>query len=138
MTYQYIRKAHYHETDKMGIIHHTNYIKWFEEARIEMMNQIGTPFKEIEDRGVTSPILHLECDYKNMVRFDDEVTVNISMKSYSGVKFSVEYLLTDQTGEKIYVTGLSNHCFVNMSLKPVSLKKAAPDLHDKFLQAINK
>lgn len=41
MTYKYIRKAHYHETDQMGIIHHSNYIKWFEEARIEMMDRMG-------------------------------------------------------------------------------------------------
>ncbi|SHJ10709.1 acyl-CoA thioester hydrolase [Dethiosulfatibacter aminovorans DSM 17477] len=136
MTYKYIRKAHYHETDQMGIIHHANYIKWFEEARIEIMDKIGVPYKAIEERGIISPVLHVGCDYKNMVRFDEEVTIQVGFKSYSGVKFSVEYLVTDQSGETVYVTGESDHCFLNKSLKPVSLKKVAPDMHERFKESL--
>ena len=44
-TYTYYRKAQYHETDQMGIIHHSNYVKWMEEARIGYMNQMGFSYK---------------------------------------------------------------------------------------------
>lgn len=91
----------------------------------------------MEERGIISPVLHVSCDYKRMVRFDEEVTVQTTMKSYSGVKFSVEYLVTDKSGDTVYVTGESDHCFVNESMKPVSLKKVAPDMHEKFMKVLD-
>lgn len=136
MTYNYIRKAHYHETDQMGIIHHVNYIKWFEEARIAMMDQMGASYKEIEDLGIISPVLHVSCDYKNMVRFDEEVVVQTSLKSYSGVKFSIDYKIVNLSEDTVYVTGTSNHCFLNKFMKPVSLKKTALDMHERFSESI--
>lgn len=136
MTYQYIRKAHYHETDQMGIIHHTNYIKWFEEARIAMMADMGVPYGEMEAQGIISPVLHISCDYGRMVRFDDEVVVHTSIMSYTGVKFSVAYKVTDAQGETVYVTGQSNHCFLNQAMRPVILKKSAPAMDAVFSKAL--
>ncbi len=51
MSYTYHRKAHYHETDQMGIIHHSNYIKWFEEARISLMNAMGLHYGKWKKKG---------------------------------------------------------------------------------------
>ena len=47
----YRRKAQYHETDQMGIIHHSNYVKWMEEARIDFMKELGFGYGEVELRG---------------------------------------------------------------------------------------
>mgnify|MGYP002537819121 FL=1 len=50
----YKRKAFYYETDRMDIIHHSNYVRWLEEARVDLMEQLGCPFHEIEEReGIT-------------------------------------------------------------------------------------
>ena len=46
-TYTYYRKAQYHETDQMGIIHHSNYVKWMEEARIGYMSRMGFSYKKV-------------------------------------------------------------------------------------------
>ena len=46
----YIRKVQYHETDKMGITHHSNYIRWMEEARVNYLEQIGWPYDRLERR----------------------------------------------------------------------------------------
>ena len=51
----YKRKAFYYETDRMDIIHHSNYVRWLEEARVDLMEQLGCPFHEIEERGIVSP-----------------------------------------------------------------------------------
>ena len=48
----YKRKAFYYETDRMDIIHHSNYVRWLEEARVDLMEQLGCPFHEIEARGI--------------------------------------------------------------------------------------
>lgn len=132
MTYQYRRKAHYHETDQMGIIHHTNYIKWFEEARIAMMAEMGVPYSAMEAAGIISPVLHVSCDYKQMVRFDQEVIVHTTIEAYNSIKFTVSYQVTDDDGTTCYVEGRSKHCFLNNHLRPVALKKVAPDMHAAF------
>ena len=53
----YKRKAFYYETDRMDIIHHSNYVRWLEEARVDLMEQLGCPFHEIEERGIVSSLL---------------------------------------------------------------------------------
>lgn len=45
----YTHKAQYYETDQMGIVHHSNYIRWFEEARVDFFEKIGCSYKDIED-----------------------------------------------------------------------------------------
>ena len=67
----YIREAKYYETDQMGIIHHSNYIRWMEEARIDLLDQIGYPYSRFEEMGYMSPVLHADCEYKKSVKFDD-------------------------------------------------------------------
>lgn len=51
----YERTAHYYETDRMGIIHHSNYIRWFEETRIHYLDKAGYPYSEMEKDGVMIP-----------------------------------------------------------------------------------
>lgn len=71
--FQYRRKVQYHETDKMGITHHSNYIKWMEEARIAFLESIHLPFQLVEERGIASPVVGVSVDYKNPVTFGDEL-----------------------------------------------------------------
>lgn len=71
----YTRRANYYETDKMGIIHHSNYIRWFEEARLHYMEEMGWPFTKVEAMGIVIPVLSVDCQYKSMVRYDDIVDI---------------------------------------------------------------
>ena len=66
-TYTYFRRAQYHETDQMGIIHHSNYIKWMEEARIDFMKEMGFGYGEVEKRGIVSPVAEVSTTYKKPV-----------------------------------------------------------------------
>ena len=59
----YERKAHYYETDQMGMIHHANYVHWLEEAGIDYMEQVGMGYKSMEVAGVLSPVLSISCRY---------------------------------------------------------------------------
>ena len=71
----YLHKAQYYETDGMGIIHHSNYIRWFEEARVDFLAQIGMPFEQVEARGIVSPVIRVVCEYKTMARFGETVRI---------------------------------------------------------------
>ena len=89
----YIRTAKYYETDQMGVIHHSNYIRWMEEARVDMLNQLGYPYRRFEEMGYISPVLHAECEYKKSVRFDDEVRITVTLKELGRVKFTLRYAI---------------------------------------------
>ena len=67
----YEHHAKYYETDQMGIIHHSNYIKWMEEARMDLMEQIGLSYKQMEEMEIISPVLSVSCEYHSMVHFDE-------------------------------------------------------------------
>ena len=60
----YEHKVQYYETDQMGIVHHSNYIRWFEEARVDVLDQIGIGYKKMEEAGVISPVLEVHAAYK--------------------------------------------------------------------------
>lgn len=124
----YIRKVQYHETDKMGITHHSNYIKWMEEARVFFLDSIGCGYKTLEERGVISPVIGIECSYKRPTTFGDEVKIHVVFTDYTGVMFTVYYIMTDtQTGETV-LEGKSYHCFVTPGGRPVSIRRKYPDL----------
>lgn len=128
----YIRRANYYETDQMGVIHHSNYIRWFEEARIDYMNQLGFSLAESERCGITTPVVGVECSYKSSVRFDEEVSIFVKMVHFNGVRGTMAYEIRDMEG-RLRACGETRHCFLNAAGNPVSLKKALPELYEVFL-----
>ena len=129
--FTYHRKAQYHETDKMSIIHHSNYVKWMEEARVAFMDYIGFGFRRTEESGVGSPVVHIGVDYKKPVEFDDEVEVRISLVKYSGVVLEFHYEFYNVTKAEVCCLAESKHCVIKDG-KIVSLKKCLPELDNKF------
>ena len=123
----YERSVAYYETDKMGIVHHSNYIRWFEEARIDYLSQIGIGYGEMEAAGVIIPVLGVNCEYKTMARFPEIFQVKVEMKAFNGIRMKLSYTVTDKATGEIRCVGWTSHCFLNEQYKPVSLKKCRPD-----------
>ncbi len=122
----YEHQAQYYETDQMGIIHHSNYIRWMESARIWWMQQLGVNYKGMEEDGVVSPVLEISCRYKSMVHFGDTVLITPKIENYNGVKLELSYEITDKVNGELRTIGSSKHCFLDRSGRPVSLKKSYP------------
>lgn len=57
----YVHTVQYYETDKMGITHHSNYIRWMEEARTAFLAEKGWPYDRLEKDGVFSPVVSVNC-----------------------------------------------------------------------------
>lgn len=131
----YTHKVQYYETDQMGIVHHSNYIRWFEEARTCFLEQIGYPYDVLENVvKITSPVLEVTAQYRSMVRFGDYVDISIHVEKFNGIKLKLAYQVCDhQTGE-LRTTGSSTHCFLNEHGQPVSLKKNQPELFNKIAE----
>ncbi len=134
MIVTYSRNAFYYETDRMDIIHHSNYVRWLEEARINMMEQMGFPFQKLEAMGILVPVLSVETEYKFPVRFGDRFEVQSELTKFTGCKFSLEYKVMNVTQDKQSLTAKTSHCFTDTSLRPVRLKQACPELYEKYMQ----
>ena len=81
----YIHKVQYYETDRMGLTHHSNYIRWMEEARVYWLDNIGFGFDKLEEMGITSPILSVNCKYKNGSTFGDSVEIETKVIKYNSI-----------------------------------------------------
>ena len=108
----YTRKINYHETDKMGITHHSNYIKFMEEARVEYLEKIGLPFQDVEAEGIGSPVVGLDIEYKKPTGFADILEIEVKLTAYNGIKMEVAYTMKNKATGEVGVTAHSRHCFI--------------------------
>jgi len=130
--YAYKRRAYYYETDKMGVVHHSNYIKWFEEARVSMLQQAGMPFTEMEKLGVMCPVLSVSLTYVNSVKFNDEFCVIAKITKFTGFRIEVDYEVVSSDKSVVFARGNTSHCFVGADMKPVRTKKNFPEIYNVF------
>ncbi len=133
----YERKVNYYETDAMAIVHHSNYIRWFEEARMDFFEKMDMPYKLLEDQGIISPTTQVECKYKSMVRYGDTVLIKTNIEEYNGAKLTLSYVITDKLTGQTRSEGRSCHCFLDGQGRFVSLKKTNPDIHEAFEKSKN-
>ena len=132
MDFTYERKINYYETDKMGIVHHSNYIRFLEEARCRWLESVDMPFYVMEEKGVTIPVLGVNCTYKNHVTFGDTILIKPYVKEYSGVRMTIGYEVTEKETGKTVIVVETKHCFTDKNLKPINLKKHAPQFSEKY------
>ena len=131
--YIYERKAHYHETDQMGVIHHSNYLRWMEEARIEYLNAANLNYKSLEDIGIISPIVSVNVEYKKPVKFDDVVLIKLQIVKYTGVSFEFDYdIVNKETGE-LCIKAHTKSCFLRNG-RVISIRRECPEYDKKLLE----
>ena len=133
---KYIHKVNYYETDKMGIAHHSNHIRWMEEARIDLLDRIGLHFRALETMGIFSPVLSVECEYKNPAVFGDMVAIEARIEEYKGLKLTVGYTMTNALTGDLVAEGRTKHCFIDASGKPMVLKKRFPEIDAKLKESV--
>lgn len=128
----YRHKVQYYETDTMKIVHHSNYVRWMEEARVDMLEQMGIGYDVMEKEGVLSPVLSVTCEYKAMTRFPETVEITVRLVRYTGVKFELSYEIRDVKTGQLRTLCASSHCFIDQNGKPVSLKRKFPAWDEIF------
>ena len=131
----YEHKVQYYETDKMGIVHHSNYIRWFEEARVDFLDQVGLGYEKMEQDGVISPVVSVECHYQGMTRFGESVLLYMRVEKFNGIRLVAAYEVREKETGELRCTGKSTHCYLNEAGHPVNLKKTCPDYYDIYKEA---
>ena len=125
----YIHRVHYYETDKMGVTHHSNYIRWMEEARIAFLDALGWNFARLEQSGILSPVTAVDCKYAAATTFDDTVSIDVTVEAFNGVTLTIAYTMRKEDGT-VACTGHSEHCFLNHEGRFIRLKRDYPEFYE--------
>ena len=133
----YEHRVSYYETDQMGIVHHSNYIRWFEDARVDFLEQAGFSYKKMEDMGVMIIVLGASCEYKNPARFGDRIIVIPKITEFNGFKMTVSYRVVNKEDGSLLAVGETKHCFTDLALEPVRTKKDYPEIYKIFYDYID-
>ena len=123
----------YYETDQMGIVHHSNYIRFFENARSQMMVDLGCPIEEFEKQfGVLIPIVSVECRYRHPARMGDVLTATASVVKAPMAKMEVAQTVVNQRGE-ICAEGLVVLGFIDSkTFRPVRCPEVIVQMFEKL------
>ncbi len=129
----YRHTVQYYETDRMGIAHHSNYIRWMEEARVDFLRQLGWGYDRLEAEGIVSPVTALDCKYKATTTFPDVVTVQVYVAQLKNATLRIGYRMEKQDGQ-IAFEGQSEHCFLNREGRIVRLRREKPEFYAALAQ----
>lgn len=124
----YQHQVQYYETDQMGIAHHSNYIRWMEEARIDFLHQIGWDYKKLEESGVISPVTDVACKYRVTTKFYDVITIAVQVAEFKGVKLKLRYEM--KRDDVVVCEAASEHCFLNADGKIINIKRECPAFYE--------
>lgn len=126
-------EVRYAETDQMGIVHHSNYAVWFEQARTEFIRSLGMTYTEMEKGGVMMPLTRLDTIYKIPAHYEDTVLIDTRVSKLTPIRIRLEYEVRRADTEKPLSFGATEHAFVDSTtFMPVNLKRRMPELYAKM------
>lgn len=123
--HSYFHTVQYYETDRMGYTHHSNYVRWMEEARIDFMDHIGWSYQRFEDEGIISPVTAVECRYRKTTTFPEVVKIDVSVEEFRSIKMRIKYVMTNADGE-VVCEAASEHCFLDREGRFVRIDREYP------------
>ena len=124
----YTTRSHvvrYAETDQMQFVHHSNYLKYFEMARLEWLSSLGISYAAMEKNGILMPVVSAELNFKKPLFFGDELSVRVGLKKPPMATLEFNYQILNQSDEEI--------CTGGTVLAFLSAKKNRPMRCPKFL-----
>ncbi len=141
MGWIYTRAVRYYETDRMGVVHHSNYLRFLEDARMEWMEQNVLPYPEMENLGLIVPAAEAHEKFLGYLRFGDTFDVHLRLVQYTGVKMTFTYEVRNAKTDELCLSARSTHFFSvgspipgtqEREYRPVSIKRKFPALHEKL------
>ncbi len=124
-----IVRVRYAETDKMGIVHHSVYPIWYELARTDLSKLAGFPYSKMEEDGVLTPLVELNCKYIKPAYYDDELVVTATVSKLTPARIVFYYEVFKDDSDKPINTGYTVHAIVNKDMRPINTKKLFPDIY---------
>ena len=117
-------RVRYSDTDAQGIVHHSNYFRWLEEARIGWLDAIGQPYGDLTQRGVYLPLTTCSCTFQAPVYAGEQVAVHLCLKNVTRARIGLTYEIL--RGEQVAATAASTHAYVDAAGRPLRLTRDDP------------
>jgi len=114
VSYDYHTKIYYKDIDQMGIVYYARYLEYFEQARTELLNNIGIVVTKIEDAGYYMPVVKVTANYKEGARFENEIVVRTMIKEVPKARMTIDYKVFRKSDNKLLVTGQTIHGFIKI------------------------
>ncbi len=118
----------YAETDKMGVVYHSNYFVWFEVGRTDLLRNAGWTYREMEAEGFSLPVIEAHCEYKQPARYDDELEVRVEAARISPARIAFKYEVVRAGDTELLVTGHTVHVTIDREGRPCRLPARVTDL----------
>ena len=130
--FKFERIINYYETDKMGIVHHSNYIRFLEEARCAWLDSIDLNMAKVESLGLRIPTIEVHCKYKTGVTNDDKIIIELMVESFNGVRMKIKYKIVNAANDALVMEAYTEHCFTNVEGRPLNVKRFNEEVYEKF------
>jgi acyl-CoA thioester hydrolase, YbgC/YbaW family len=125
-------EVRYYETDLMGIVHHSNYIRYFECGRHKMLEDIGMPIQEIEKRGFMIPVISVKCTYKTPAKMGDILRIVTKIEELPLVKILVKAQIYNSNNEIVAFGEVGLGVIHSDSRKPTRVPQFFIDVMNKY------
>lgn len=122
----------YSETDMMGIVHHSRYYPWFEQARTDYIKKIGLTYSELEKMGLMLPLTETQCKYFYGLTYEDEVLITCRMEKLTVARVEFFYEVFKLPEMTKMSEGRTKHGIVDGEMRPINAKKTFPEVWEKL------
>ena len=106
-------RVKFFDTDVMGVVHHANYIRWFETGRVEFLRELGIDLNEMMSDGILFPIVEITAKFHAPAKFDDELEIITTAEALTKAKMKFDYVIRKLGEEKVLAEGTSLNVFTN-------------------------
>jgi len=136
--YCYKTRVQYFDTDKMMVMHHANYIRYFESARTEYFRDEGYPYSEMEKEDFQIPVLSAQAKFAEPAVYDEVIAIYCKLVKLGPASLEVDYEVRNAETGELHATGHTRHGFTNRALRPIPLKKRLPEIYAFIERLYNK
>jgi len=126
-------KVNFYDTDAMAVVHHSNYIRWFEIGRVEFLREAGITLNQLMDDGFVFPITEVSAKYVNSAKFDDELIIETTPEALTKAKMAFTYRILRASDDTLLVTGRTQNVFTSMETGKIT---RLPDTYYNKLKAM--
>ena len=116
-TNQTEHRVYYADTDHGGVVYYSNYLKWFEIGRTEILRQSGFDYADFEKQGLIAPVVEVHCIYKQSAKYNDIIIIKTTIENIGNSSIKFNYKVIRKKDDVLLAEGYTVNVFVGIKTK---------------------
>jgi acyl-CoA thioester hydrolase len=121
-------RVRYADTDQMGVVYYANYLVWFEIGRTEWLRDAGWNYRDMEEAGISLPVIEAHCEYRQPARYDDEIEIRTTATALTPARLRFDYQAVRTDGDTLVAEGHTVHAALGQNGRPCRLPARVREL----------